>query len=106
MIFDPDTLEEFFTKDISTQEDPKYLKYKLRKIWYEHVKRRPSIDKMVAEKSKKMWDISQQKLPPIERRDQPTLGFLPEYSPLEQYIFSTPIEKLMEDYQKTLNSPL
>jgi len=104
MMFDPEKLEEFFTQKLETPEEAEYLQFKLRKFWYEHVKRRPMIDKLAEERRKQIWNIAQMRLSPSERRDSPVQGFSPRYSSQELYIINTPIDKLMEDYQKSLQT--
>ncbi len=83
---------------------PKDFRLKLKKIWFEHVKNRPSINEMAKKRRLEIWQNSLRHLSPSERMKARMPRFLlePEYSSEELRIMSTPIDQLMEDFTKTL----
>ena len=67
-------VESLFGARKKGPEEAKYFRYKLKKIWYDHVKRRPEIDKRMEPLRKAAWDKLQMRFPISERKAQPRLG--------------------------------
>lgn len=72
-----------------------------KRMWYDHVKRRPEIDKMKRKERLIYWLIHKNRVGD-SMLAQPPFLLEPPRSKEELKIIETPIEKLMEDYEKTL----
>lgn len=82
----------------------KYVRMKFMREWFLHVKRRPSIAAVVnleAVDIHERWK-KQAKLDPMDPRNKMPSRYELKISPEEQRIIDTPIEQLMEEYEKTL----
>jgi hypothetical protein len=86
------------------EERSKAIRIKLKLIWYEHVKRRPAL----IQKWKPLWDkgreswLANAKLGLLDSRKNTPSGFYPVISQEEQQIIDTPLDVLMEEFEKTL----
>lgn len=99
MELDLQAVEKIFgTKEYQS----KYVRLTLAKIYFEHVKRRPMLNKFNQERRKEIWLKQQMGKPISERRDQPVFGFDHTFTPEEKHIIDTPLETLMEEYEKSL----
>ncbi len=97
-----DLIDEIFGDADQMKTDRKYFRYKLQKQYYMHVKSRPMIDKMMLPKRKKIWDTSQMAFPKEQRKPSPKSGFHAKYTFEELRIINTPIDELMQSFEKTL----
>lgn len=82
----------------------KEFKINVKKMWFEHVKRRPMLNKLAKEKREAAWSHHVSRFSPEEQAImQMPRGYLePDYSKEESKIINTPIEILMETFDKTL----
>ena len=88
---------------LNTGDAPSYskqLRLKMKKIWFEHVKRRPEINYVMQPEREAIWE-RQKKLIGNQFLQKPP-GFEPTYTKEEQTIIDTPIDQLMRNYEKDL----
>lgn len=84
---------------------PKSIKLRMKRIWFEHVKRRPVIDKIKLEERvsrRKEWQKKANLDSNDPRNYEPKNLRNPQYSHEEVRIINTPIEKLMAEYEASL----
>jgi len=84
----------------------KAIRRHLKLIWLEHVKRRPAL----IEEAKKDYIQTHERwcngLPLSDPRRNVPPRLIPRISEWEQKIIDTPLDTLMEDFEKTLSPPL
>ena len=105
----PDALPEgeiakyLLTGQVEKITPDKTLRLKYKRMYYEHVKRRPMVNELELPRRTAAWQQQQSRLPRDQQRERPMLGFDPGYDEQEKYIIATPLEVLMEEYGKSIS---
>lgn len=91
-----------FLESGEVKGQPKELRNKLKRIWFQHIKDRKSIDERMAPLRMKRWEEWKFKahLSPFDSRaKKPMFLEHPPYTEGEMRIMNTPMEDLMTNYQ-------